>query len=1803
LERITLTGLASYFSPPTSNSGPTDVVVGSDKNIWFTEENLGNIAKFTGLQNSYQRVGDPSGCCCCGGGPDTQVAQTGDMHTTFPVDFNQSTPTKGDYLVYNSNTVNVLPIIETTFHTDSGATLPSTIQDQLTWNNGTPQSAVSFSTTGHNPGDTFLFDVQVASAVTATGNYPFQIQITAGSVTRFYSGNAYIAVNGSSDALGQGITLAAQDSLVADTQGVMFVKGDGFSRYFPNGPTTTYISPGFDFGTLVKNGDGSYTYTEKDQTKENFNSSGQLTSVVDSDGVAVTYSYSSGNLSTVSEPDGGVATLQYSSGLLSKILEPGGRTVTIGHDASGNLTSVTNPDGGLRTLTYDSADRLVTDAWGPLKATMTYDTAKSVLTQIDRGGGATTQISSANTVGFATSPAKNASQAVGVTTDALSHPTTYSLDPLGYTTQLQTPDGGIQIFARDCAEQCTAITDQLGRTTTYTYAYGPSDGDLVQITNPDGSAETFQYDPTFHKVTQQQDTRGDLTTSTYDTSTGDLLTTKDALNEVTTQTWSGGLLQTVTDPLNHTATYQWDTAHRRLTDTIDPLNNRTTYGYDAAGNQITVKDALGRVTTTAFDGMRRATTVTDANGGVVTMTYNAIGELLTQTDQLGHQTQNGYDMHGWQTSTTQAVGTSVQAITTMAYDVLGRLTAQTDANNHTTSYGYDAVGRQITQTSPVGGVQTSTYDLAGQLIASTDPLNHTTTFGYNLRGWQTSVKDALGNLSTSLYDTEGNVTVQIDANSNRTTMLYDALNREYQTTNAIGGISTVLFDAAGNSTATIDELGRRTTYSFDPLNRQTQVQDALGDLSTTIYDAVSNVTVSIDPLGDRTTMAYDVLNRQTTTTDPMGFISTTAYDAASNVTSTSNARGYTTTFAYDASNRQTQVTNGLGGLATTVYDLASNVIAQVDERGDRTTFGYDAANRRTTQTDSLNHTVTTVYDLAGNVIKTIDALGFTTTMNYDADNRRTSVVDPSGGIVTTVYDAVGNVTNTIDQLGNTTTFVFDALSRQTQVIDPRIGITTTLYDAVGNATNIIDSVGNKTTFVFDALNRETQMIDPLGNSATFAYDKASRMTSVTDRDGRRRDFSFDNDRRKIRETWVVSGSTTDLLTFSYDKNSNLVTAADYHGAYTMAYDALDRMTAVQEPFGQILTSIFDPVGNRTVLQDSLGGTMTSIYDAANRLTTREFGGSGQTPLRINMSYTTRNQLATETRYSDLAGTQTVGYSTLTYDAGSRLINLDHQNGSGTNLANYTYGYDLANRLTTETLNGGAPTTYGYDVTNQLATVVNSSGTTTFGYDLNGNRTNTGYVTGSENQLTTDGTYSYTYDKEGNLITKTNISTSEQWTFGYDNLNHMISAIDKNSSGTTLTYATYLYDVFGNRIEKDVWQTGGSTTTMRFSWDHPVDPSGLGGGGNIWADLNSSNGLVTRYILSDGLDQLIARISSSGAAAWFLNDRLGSVRNFTDNSGSLIDTITYDGFGNITTESRSSNGGRFKFTGREFDSETGFQFNRARYYDPKTGRWTSQDPLGFEAGDANIYRYAINSPTNHLDPKGLQKKDQVCFTSIEIDDKHNWTNRGTTMKVGEIGDKTSFAYGFTVEIKADVSPGYSIEKYVDDNKDKLRQEAFTVTQFYENGGFDDPKKWNYIVADKAHPKGADGQTTKKADAMKALNEFFNTYSPPYMMDRVVNKDLFSTRFANYDHDAKHVKYYDAPLFLNRPNDDPATISADRYELIGDLEAIRVFAEGTDGKKIDAKFWYYRQAKSENGKWTFVEPRWGPDPKLPHTWTPK
>ena len=106
------------------------------------------------------------------------------------------------------------------------------------------------------------------------------------------------------------------------------------------------------------------------------------------------------------------------------------------------------------------------------------------------------------------------------------------------------------------------------------------------------------------------------------------------------------------------------------------------------------------------------------------------------------------------------------------------------------------------------------------------------------------------------------------------------------------------------------------------------------------------------------------------------------------------------------------------------------------------------------------------------------------------------------------------------------------------------------------------------------------------------------------------------------------------------------------------------------------------------------------------------------------------------------------------------------------------------------------------------------------------------------------------------------------------------------------------------------------------------------GTNPYGDFNGSGTLLERYLFGPGVvngavvDELLARTSSGGTTAWYLTDKLGSVRDIVNSSGTVQDHVVYDSFGNIVTETNAANGDRFKFAGMEYDSTTGQDYAAA-----------------------------------------------------------------------------------------------------------------------------------------------------------------------------------------------------------------------------------------------------------------------------------
>jgi RHS repeat-associated protein len=217
--------------------------------------------------------------------------------------------------------------------------------------------------------------------------------------------------------------------------------------------------------------------------------------------------------------------------------------------------------------------------------------------------------------------------------------------------------------------------------------------------------------------------------------------------------------------------------------------------------------------------------------------------------------------------------------------------------------------------------------------------------------------------------------------------------------------------------------------------------------------------------------------------------------------------------------------------------------------------------------------------------------------------------------------------------------------------------------------------------------------------------------------------------------------------------------------------------------------------------------------------------------------------------------------------------------------------------------------------------------------------------------------SWSYDADGNMTSQTNIATGYVTYYTWDYRNRLVEVKQEDNQGHVLNDEKFTYDVNNNRIAVSL----NGTPQLYTVYD----------GSNPYMDFNGSGQLTERYLYNpNALSQFDGQVNASGTVQWFLTDNINSIRQVVSANGTVLDAITYDPYGNILSQTNAANAPRSLYAGGAADSLTGNdQFGR-RYYSPADGRWLSQDPDGYSAGDPNLYRYVFNVPTNKTDVTGL-----------------------------------------------------------------------------------------------------------------------------------------------------------------------------------------------------------------------------------------
>jgi RHS repeat-associated protein len=622
--------------------------------------------------------------------------------------------------------------------------------------------------------------------------------------------------------------------------------------------------------------------------------------------------------------------------------------------------------------------------------------------------------------------------------------------PTGWVKKQTHADGGTFQFAytvNSGKSTSTDVTDPrgyvrrvtfntAGYSTTEIRAYQQPEQQIRSWDRPgsDNFVATFT-DALLAKTTYVRDAFGNVTSLTRckpDPNQGPCSdTTTGALTTLYTYNPSFQQIATVTDPLNHTATYGYDNSGN-LTSITDALQHQTTLGYNGQGQVTSVTDGLQHTTSFGYTN-GDLTIVTDPLNRVTRRFADAGGRLLRLTNPLGQATLYTYDRNNQVLSVTDSVANQ----TVFAYFPDGQLQALTDANQHATNYTFDVMGRLATRTDPLQRVESFAYDLNGNAATWTDRRGQITTRTYDALNRPHIIDYADGSAITYTFDSRNRVT-QIDDNESGATQSivrgYDDFDRVQSETTPLGSIGY-----------TYDDAGRRQTMTA---SGQSQVVYTFDDA-----DRLSGVTSGSVSVG----ITYDDANRRSTLTLPNGIVATYSYDEADQLTSLTYRDGAATvgdvSYAYDSAGRRTQIGGSLGRTG-----LPPTAVATYNGANELTLWGahqlsYDA-NGNLASDGLTSYTWNARNQLVGETGQTGASFA------YDALGRRRSKV-VNGATTQFLYDG----SNFIQEQSSTGTsnlltgIGVDELFARTD----SAGTTTPLVDALGSTLELTDASGTLLT--------------------------------------------------------------------------------------------------------------------------------------------------------------------------------------------------------------------------------------------------------------------------------------------------------------------------------------------------------------------------------------------------------------------------------------------------------------------------------------------------------------------------------------------------------------------------------------------------------------------------------------------------------------------------------------------------------------------------------------------------------------------
>jgi len=808
-----------------------------------------------------------------------------------------------------------------------------------------------------------------------------------------------------------------------------------------------------------------------------------------------------------------------------------------------------------------------------------------------------------------------------------------------------------------------------------------------------------------------------------------------------------------------------------------------------------------------------------------------------------------------------------------------------------------------------------------------------------------------------------------------------------------------------------EELTHHFGPGIDPVDAETRgirydYNAADDEIEETLFDENMGNSFSIfkeyDTYHNPThiSVAYNSTNRTPLST-------TTWDDTCMRPVSIANADGETLTLTY-INGSLTKLRNAKGDDILYGYTPDGLLTSVTNANGNLTQYTCDSRGYPKTHIPAVGPQTETTYDSYGH-LQALEILpegssnstGRITHYQYNPLGWLESVAYPDGLSISNSYNRLGDLTQTVDRADRVTDYTYTPESRlasKTQTLEEngthipvRIAYD---YDQQFNTLRITEPRGRYVeTYLLDIQDRLTTVTNIEGQVLNIDYALGDRVSDLTRFDGSRIATTYDSTGRKATVSYFSPDNQQQTtINQSYYPDSQLQTLTDGATTISNTYDRLNRISTVESLCASVSSVVnysHDSVGNLTHSVVALNNPATNnlttsyTYDKAERLTEISQTVDAVSPPRsFSYSYSPING-----RVSSITNSESGIVTSYEYDILDRVTNLTYKTSAGATIRSLDYAHDansmITNLVTSDDSSQLSVKSYQYDSINRLIREDSGDSWAKYTYDLAGNRTQTVDATPSSHSTNT-----YTLGTGNRLNHVDATPSSRSVSFDYNNAGCTTSisndthqlALDWNekyqlSSVTSATSAVqYSYDVLGRRISRTEISNSQPQTTNSLHYIYS--------GNQIVADLDETGNLLRTYTWGPGIDNLLAltihpQTTNSNPQTYYpLKDHQNTLFAFVDETGSTVESYEYDAWGNVLgiygpdnqQLDNSQLGNRYLFQGREYDSQTGLYYFRARWYSPEAGRWLSKDPIGISGG-LNLYAFCDNNPVNFVDPMG------------------------------------------------------------------------------------------------------------------------------------------------------------------------------------------------------------------------------------------